>query len=267
MALDPAVPGTIPTVYREYAPAPALRPWLVCAWTLEVGNGGDHHRQRVLPDGCADIVWIGEVRPLVVGPMTHASLATLQPRTSLVGLRFRPEVAAAVLHADAGELTDRDVPLDLLWAGGTARDASARLREARTPEARAAAAQDFLGARRTAFGAPDPVVRHAVSLLASPGRRIGRLADEVGLSERQLNRRFQASVGYSPKVFQRILRFQRLLALAQRGGAIQLGRMAFLAGYADQAHMTREVSEFADTTPSLLLGRADSALAGSDLLP
>ena len=110
----------------------------------------------------------------------------------------------------------------------------------------------------------DPVVDHAVSLLTS-GRsgRIEKLATDVGISERHLHRRFVASVGYSPKTFQRIVRFQKLLALAEADARAQLGDVSLAAGYADQAHMTREVVEFAGVTPGALLGKVASALVGS----
>ena len=65
------------------------------------------------------------------------------------------------------------------------------------------------------------------------------------MSERQLRRRFVAAVGYSPKMFRRTLRFQKLLALAKASAPVRLGHVGLLAGYADQAHMTREVGEFA----------------------
>jgi AraC-like DNA-binding protein len=67
-------------------------------------------------------------------------------------------------------------------------------------------------------------------------------------------------------MFQRIVRFQKLLALSKDHSSARLGDAAHAAGYADQAHMTREVGEFAGVTPSALLGKVDSALALYDLL-
>lgn len=256
-----------PSTYREYAPRAELRPWLVCAWTLETGPGTESHRQLVLPDGCSDILWVGDSPPIVVGPMTRASRAVMTPGTSLVGLRFRPGMATAILGATSGEFTDRHVPLEDLWERRATREAGERVAEAATAEARADLVQELLARRRERFDAPDPVIRHAVRLLADPERRIGTLAGEVGVSARQLHRRFRRAVGYGPKLFQRILRFQRLLALAQTPAAAGLGRLAIRAGYADQAHMTREVGELSGTRPSQLLGRAATALAGSGLLP
>jgi AraC-like DNA-binding protein len=48
-------------------------------------------------------------------------------------------------------------------------------------------------------------------------------------------------------------------------GPGRLGQLALDAGYADQAHMTREVRELSGRPPTSLLGLAGSALAGADL--
>lgn len=72
-------------------------------------------------------------------------------------------------------------------------------------------------------------------------RSRARLAGELGFSERQLRRRFQAAVGYGPKTLQRVLRLRRFLARAAAAdGDNQLATAAFEAGYTDQAHLGRE---------------------------
>ena len=65
----------------------------------------------------------------------------------------------------------------------------------------------------------------------------------------------------SPKVLQRTLRFQGFLALAQAGatpsgrrGADGMAGLAVDAGYADQAHLSRECLRLTGLTPRQLLG-------------
>src|SRR5688572_4365887 len=145
--------AALPTsIYREYAPLPALRRHLVCAWTLEIADGTRRHHQRVLPDGCSDIVWIGEVAPVVVGPMTHSDLSTAEAGTTLVGLRLRPEAGPRVLGVPAQEVVDRHVRLDQLWRRQDVSDASERLLEQRTAAARVATAQLLLASRQDEIG-------------------------------------------------------------------------------------------------------------------
>jgi AraC-like DNA-binding protein len=74
----------------------------------------------------------------------------------------------------------------------------------------------------------------------------------------------QAAVGYGPKTLNRILRFQRLLALAARSDD-SLADLALGAGYADQAHMTAECTRLAGAPPTAVLGmqepRGDRSLS------
>jgi transcriptional regulator GlxA family with amidase domain len=108
-------------------------------------------------------------------------------------------------------------------------------------------------ARRLAEArAPDPVVREAVLALARPRGRVDAVARGLAISERQLRRRFEASVGYSPRTLARVLRLQRFLALAQAGHR-DLAWLAFDAGYADQSHLTRDCAELGGMPAGALL--------------
>jgi AraC-like DNA-binding protein len=79
--------------------------------------------------------------------------------------------------------------------------------------------------------------------LVDAGRPIAEVADTVGLSDRQLHRRSLVAFGYGPKVLARILRLRRALALARDGSSF--ARASVEAGYADQAHLAREVRALA----------------------
>jgi AraC-like DNA-binding protein len=87
---------------------------------------------------------------------------------------------------------------------------------------------------------------------------VAALGDALGISERQLRRRFADAVGYGPKTLARVLRFQRFLALAagdDPAGSARgdLAGLAYAAGYADQAHLTRECRQLSGRTPAALL--------------
>src|SRR5207253_2697718 len=114
------------------------------------------------------------------------------------------------------------------------------------------ALQEVVRQRLTAAEPPDRVVRRTVvSLRRQHARRVEELADELGLSERQLHRRCQAALGYGPKTFAGIVRFQRFLEEARPGAS--LAALARRHGYADQAHLTREVHRLAGIPPGRLL--------------
>jgi AraC-like DNA-binding protein len=113
--------------------------------------------------------------------------------------------------------------------------------------------------RERLLGVPiDPLARAAALEMATPGARVDALGAALGVSERQLRRRFADAVGYGPKTLARVLRFQRFLTLSRNGD--DLARLALDAGYADQAHLTRETRRLAGRTPlELVLARAAPA--------
>jgi AraC-like DNA-binding protein len=75
------------------------------------------------------------------------------------------------------------------------------------------------------------------------GHTVRSAAGRSGLSERQLHRRCLPLFGYGPKTLARVLRFDRALALARAGRPF--ADVASSAGYADQAHLSREVRALA----------------------
>ncbi|MGV9766911.1 helix-turn-helix domain-containing protein, partial [Micromonospora tulbaghiae] len=93
-----------------------------------------------------------------------------------------------------------------------------------------------------------------VAARLAAGATVAATAAEVGLGERALHRRSRALFGYGPKTLARILRMRRALDLARTGAP--LAEVAVRSGYADQAHLTREVRELAGVPPTRLLGRA-----------
>jgi AraC-like DNA-binding protein len=210
---------------------------VACLWTSEASGGA------VLPDGCADVVWTG-AGLVVAGPATGAVAPDIAPGTRVFGVRFLLGAAGPGLGLPAAELADLTVPLADVWDAAVAE----RVAAGGLPALLQAVRVRLRAAERV-----DPLARAAALGLAAPGARVAALGDTLGISERQLRRRFADAVGYAPKTLARVLRFQRFLALAARGGRGDLAGLAFAAGYADQAHLTRECLRLSGRTPATLL--------------
>lgn len=236
--------------YVELAPPRGLAAALACVWSSHDGA------TRVLPDACVDVVFTSG-RLIVAGPATAAHLTEPTPGQARCGVRFRVGAAGGALGLPAAELLDLDVGLEELW-GRQGRRLEQRVAESTEPLSALLAG---LGERLAAVR-PDPLVRHAAALMLD-GRRIDHVARTVALSERQLRRRFDHAVGYGPATLLRVQRFQRFLSLArQRPWVAPLARLAADAGYADQAHLTRECVRLSGLTPRALL--ADGADAAGE---
>jgi AraC-like DNA-binding protein len=189
---------------------------------------------------------------IVAGTDQHAWLSSVRAGEEIVGIRLRPGVAGAVLDLPASELLNSRVPLEQLF-DSRAAELTERLNEAEGQEARYLLLEAQV-ASAMVRGGPDPLVLAATRRLGFPGSRVDQLADALGISERQLRRRFHAAVGYGPKTLDRVLRFRRLVSQAQAvsDGEVDLARIAADLGYADQAHMTRDSVRLTGMPPARL---------------
>jgi AraC-like DNA-binding protein len=226
-------------VYREFAPPAWARSAIACSW-LRRGDGGS---VRVLPDTCTDIVWRPGAGAVIAGPDSEAWISRTRPGELIVGARLLPGAGGAAFGIPLAELRNERVPVDLL--GLDPRDELSGELDPQDAPATIAA----IALRRVAEGPPDPAVQAAVVRLLDPRQRVDQLANALGFSERQLHRRFLAAVGYGPKMLQRVLRLRRFLAAARFDG---LAAAAADAGYADQAHLTRECRALTGLTPGQL---------------
>jgi len=241
----------LPPGYTEWPAPAALRHAIACLWA-QVTPGGSTRRGLVLPDACADLIWEPGRGAYVAGPDTGPAPTEMPAGTIIIGVRFGPggggpgrgRARRAVRHRRVAAREGR-------------RGEARRLPGTLDPDTAVVRALDVV-AGLVADGAPDPALAWAAELLEDPQARTEEVAEQIGLSERQLRRRCHDAVGYGPKTLQRVLRFRRFVAQIDaaagppRGPARDLATIAARAGYADQAHLTRECRALAGLTPAAL---------------
>jgi AraC-like DNA-binding protein len=104
----------------------------------------------------------------------------------------------------------------------------------------------------------DSRVRAAIRLIGAHRGEIpvAQIARDVDLSTRQLERRFKAAVGLTPKEYARVRRMRSGIAAVLRGEK-QWSMLAASLGYADQSHLVREFGDMTGLTPGDLQNRLD----------
>jgi AraC-like DNA-binding protein len=234
------VPG-----YTEFPPGVAFKAGLHCLW-VSVTPACQAEPVQVLPDACTDLIWQSGVGAFVAGPDTGPAPTEWRPGTVLVGARFRPGAGGAALGVPLSEMLNQRMDADGL--PGVPRG---RLPGSLSPE-EAIQRVTAIAAQMVTERPPDRLVLEATRLLGRPGARAELVAGQLGIGERQLRRRCQAAVGYGPRMLNRVLRFRRFVSRIDAGGDFDLATIAAEAGYADQAHLTRESNELAGLTPAAL---------------
>ena len=210
--------------YREFAPDPRLRGHVACFWLLEAETQSRSQGQRIVPDGCSEVVfqlaqpnrvWLEgrireEPRAFLVSQLTGPLELFPASKTRNLGIRFRPGGLYPFLRRPIHELTDQVLALEQVWHD-LARSVLSRLDpETGADELISVVQTELLTLQREFFSHSDTRAL-VMRILAQPQARLGRLSREAGSSLRQIQRRFRREVGVGPKQLGRVLRFQQLV--------------------------------------------------------
>jgi AraC-like DNA-binding protein len=257
--------------YRTIQPSIANREFVDCYWLLE-GRSAPEDIQRIVPDGRPELIihlgdsfahqrgaiWEPQPECFFVGQISGPMLLRPTGRTNTLGIRFHPHGASRLFRLPLEELSGRSVPI---------RDLSPALdlelssvRDLRTTSLQVSQVDRVVQRRLVRSARKDRMVEAAVSAIIASGGVVGTaaLADRLGISLRQLQRRFKDEVGIGPKLLSRIQRFQRVFwALESSSDWVDI---AVQCGYFDQAHLINDFRNFAGEAPASLLS-AETDLA------
>jgi len=251
--------------YREIQPRGEARGFIDAFWILNDDGRGPREVQRVVPDGRAELIlnlgqpfesfedgeWRTQPQSFVSGQITGPLLLRPTGPSAIMGVRFRPHGAAPLLRLPMDELTGRAVPVADL-SPELARELENACESASFARVEAA----LLGAR----GEADRLASEAVRRMSAAhgACSVAHVAADLGISSRQLERRFARAVGMSPKLFCRIQRFQRVFQIIEEARPNWVDA-AVECGYYDQAHLIRDFMDFSGKTPAVLLTGTDLA--------
>jgi AraC-like DNA-binding protein len=244
--------------YREYSSAPDLLSHVACTWVRVVRSQADGERNPIIPDGCVDVVTYGDAPPHVAGPATETQWLELPRASVITGIRFRPGAARDILHCSLEEL--RNAEADLVAVCDRRGTVLNRYLDAAAESAdKRLALEHWTRGQLQESGRRDAAVVAAARRLTLERSTIDDLAEHLDWNVRRVHRQFVSTCGYGPKMLQRVLRLQRTIRVAHASltKPASLPQLAAVAGYADQAHMTREFRALTGFTPAEYLSAAD----------
>jgi AraC-like DNA-binding protein len=244
-----------------------LRPFVHTLWAIDETHEtrvAGVTRERVLPTGWMHVVIRLSDTPLrllhddgasaenlanalVGGARCRPYLREFSGALCSVGAQLLPGAAPALFGVPADALAGRHTPLEDLWhrAGVEMRE---RLAELPTLERRLDAFEAMLAAKLPRLRGLHPAVAEALEQFETRVS-IGDAVARAALSHRAFIAQFRRAVGFTPKLYCRLMRFQRVLQQATTTAA-PWSQIALDASYSDQAHLVREFREFAGVTPA-----------------
>ena len=254
-----------PFHYYARDAAPPLRPFI--GHLFYARGRVTYRRERILPTGAPSLlINLGdpfrchgldydeslEIRRAgwLAGQQTRALINEPLGETHVVGASFKPFGASAVLGLSMHELTDRSMPIDVLW-GSRSEGLRDHLAELPTPEAKLSLLERWLIGQTSPDGAWHDRLAYAAARLAqSRPCSIRDLASELAVSHKQLIARFHRHVGIAPMALNRLLRLKRAVEIIARPGTPNFAAAALSAGYADQSHFNRDFRYFSGLRPT-----------------
>jgi AraC-like DNA-binding protein len=256
--------------YREFSPHPALAAQVRVIWIYEssAADGTDEF-QSIVPDGYPELLLhygdrfseIGtdgklhqQPRLMFAGQISRPLMLRSGASVGVIGIRFWPHAARALLQIPMSELVDHRLDLATLW-NNIAEPLLDEVWSAPNNVERVRVVENFLLRRlkNSVIAPPDAALARCVDLLDSVDGKISvdALASAVNLSTRQIQRRFLHEIGIPPRLLASIFRFRRVFDLVEQSIDTHAPwtDAALSAGYFDQAHMIRDFKRFAGQTP------------------
>jgi AraC-like DNA-binding protein len=259
--------------YQQIRPSAAVGGFVSCYWTLEDDSPSLPSVQRIVPDGCPELIlnlgtpfesqhdgrWASQPEYFFAGQITGPMLVRPSGPARMIGIRFRPYGATRLLKLPIHALTGLVVPLADL--SPTLHQHLEPLRELSSMARQLADVDQVLQRFAEKSDEADCLVAAAVNdiIRADTVPDVSNVAALAGLSLRQFQRRFKDEVGIAPKLFCRIQRFQRVFQSLDSSRSTWVNT-AIQCGYYDQAHLIRDFRDFSGEPPVALLA-AESDLA------
>jgi len=233
---------------RIYPPSRAQEPFVENFWMQQTRSGPTGRAWRIIPDASPNLIFVvsregsrTHARCFLVGPRSRFADVTMADRILTCGARLRPGALPLLTHHPASDFTDRSVPVEDVF-GARGRLLLEQLGELRSPLPAVGIISSFLGHEwpgQDRF-AHFPFGRYV---------RVGDMAAQSSLPVRTLRARLKQYIGLSPKRVIRIERLHRAL-INSRDRSLAWAEVAAIAGFADQAHMSREFHDLLGESPT-----------------
>jgi AraC-like DNA-binding protein len=263
-------PGLSTMTILKHFPGPPLSDIVELFWYCgrETARVPGASREAILPDGCAHLVInLSQDQIGLYENLESHRLATLAgtifcgPRSSpyafsrtatkVIGVLFRPGGVLRLLSVPTEECQNTQIPMELVVGRNNLRE---QLIASATPAAMFILLGQFLLRRLRQHQSLHRAVRYAVHAFEHDAFvSVAGVLDKIGLSERRFSRIFSEQVGLTPKLFQRVRRFQKTMGSLPSHEEVDWPATATANGYYDQAHLINDFRSFSSVTPSVFL--------------
>jgi AraC-like DNA-binding protein len=251
--------------YQVFQPAETLAAVVKCFWTLEAKAEKAPEKQRIVPDGCMEMIFhygdlyqqyitstttIIQPRCFVFGQITTTLDIEPTGDTGIFAVRFHPNGFIPFANLPLQQMENKAVALADIF-GDDGEQLATTIVTANTSTERIELVSQFLLNKLQTATAVDRLAVACVDLLlASNGQvSVDVLSSQLQVHRRQLERKLSESIGLSPKQLTKIIRLQATLKMMHLEQYTNLTDLAYENGYYDQAHFIKDFKAFTGMSP------------------
>jgi len=252
--------------YKTYTPKETLAKRIKYYWSLEdFESTTPHSKERIFPDGCIELIFhygdhfkkifkngsaILQPKSFIHGQITSYIELEATGKIGVFSARFKPNGLQPFIDFDVAKLTDTTLTVAEVW-GESGQELEKTILEATNNETRVAILERFLETKLSTTKKSDEAIDFCVEALSNSNGAITieKLTEELHISKRQLERKFQATVGLNLKTFSRIIRFNYALQLIEKKEFDGFTKVAYDGGFYDQAHFIKDFKDLTGLNP------------------
>lgn len=252
-------------IYNTISPGTNLQAFIKCYWTLEAPAITKPEKQRIVPDGCMEMIFnYGDryrqytdeekfiLQPLsfVFGQITKPLDIEASGVTGIFAIRFLPGGFIPFATVPISDMENLAVPLPELF-GEAGQLLEETVIHASTNEERVNLVEAFLLSRVMKAETVNSIIKSCVEVMIQENGQLSvdELSDHVKINRRQLERKFASTIGLSPKQLSKIIRLQNTLKMLVNKQFTSLTAVAYEGDYYDQAHFIKDFKEFTGMSP------------------
>lgn len=256
--------------YQTFRPHPDLDSLVKCFWTLEVPFQVESQRQRIIPDGCIEMIFILgddikryksenefiiQPRAMVIGQIIDPFYIQPTGYVECFAARFYPYGFANFVTTSIKNLANKETPINQLFDSRSAKALEEKIINAADTAERIGIVENFLLEKLNAKTTIDSIVKSTIDVIFSTkgNTAINAILKGDLSKRRQLERKFVKQIGISPKQLGKIIRLQTALKMLLNNQETKLTKIAYESDYYDQAHFIKDFKEFTGTNPGEFL--------------
>ena len=251
--------------YSTFEPSPELQQFIKCFWTLEDEGVPVPAKQRVVPDGCMEMIFhygdlyqqffengtsILQPRYFVFGQISNYIEISPTGKSGIISARFMPDGLMPFLTVPISSLENKAVALADLF-GEEGESLGKKVLRAEGTNERIQLIEKFLLTLLEQRYTVNTIIKACVETIFESGGNLEviELAEKMNLNRRSLERKFSTAVGMSPKQLSKVVRLQATLKKLHQKEFATLTSLAHENGYYDQAHFIKDFREFTGVSP------------------